>query len=168
MHRFLFAVACAAELGLAACQSPDSAAAAPTAPEVSYAVNGTAQSSLPLDQLVLAKRAAGRYHDITQAIRDGYTDTGIVLPNMGRHFLKQELLDATFAPDEPELLVYSPDSTRLLALEYAQPLTDRPPEGFRGSADTWLPFGGVFWTLHAWVYDNNPDGVFHPTNSRVQ
>jgi hypothetical protein len=164
MHRFLFAAA----LGLGACHSPDAAATAPNAPDVSYAARGTPQSSLPLDELALAKRAAGRYHDIKQAIADGYTDTGIVLPNMGRHFLKQALMDDEFEAERPELLVYSPDSTRLLALEYATPLTDTPPEGFRGSADTWVPFGGVFWTLHAWVWENNPDGVFNPTNSRVQ
>ncbi|HUR96415.1 MAG TPA: hypothetical protein VMY76_17685 [Gemmatimonadales bacterium] len=164
MHRFLFSAA----LGLAACHSPDGEATAPNALEVSYATGGTPQASLPLDQLARAKRAAGRYHDIRKAIADGYTDTGIVLPNMGRHFLKQELMDATFEADRPELLVYTPDSTRLLALEYATPLTDTPPEGFRGSADTWVPFGGVFWTLHAWVWENNPAGVFNSTNARVQ
>jgi hypothetical protein len=26
----------------------------------------------------------------------------------------------------------------------------------------------VFWTLHAWVWKDNPDGVFNPTNSQVQ
>jgi hypothetical protein len=30
-----------------------------------------------------------------------------------------------------------------------------------------VPFGGVFWTLHAWVWKDNPDGLFNPTNSRV-
>jgi hypothetical protein len=26
----------------------------------------------------------------------------------------------------------------------------------------------VFWTLHAWVWKDNPDGVFNPTNNQVQ
>lgn len=168
MHRFLYAAATAGAIGLAACHNSDGAATAPNAPNVSYAAAGTSEASLPHDQLALAKRAAGRYHDIKQAIADGYTDTGIVLPNMGRHFINQGLVDDKFEADRPELLVYSPDSTRLLAIEYAQPLTDTPPEGFRGSADQWVPFGGVFWTLHAWVWENNPDGVFNPTNVRVQ
>ena len=164
MHRFLFAAA----LGLAACHGSDPDTTAPNLPNVSYAAKGTSQASLPQEELALAKRAAGRYHDIKQAIADGYTDTGIVLPNMGRHFINQGLVDDTFEAGRPELLVYSPDSSRLLAIEYATPLTDTPPEGFRGSADTWVPFGGVFWTLHAWVWETNPDGVFNPTNSRVQ
>ncbi len=126
-----------------------------------------AHSGLPLQQLAAAKRAAARYHDVRKAIAAGYTDIQIVLPNMGRHFLKRELLDSKFDADEPELLVYSNDSTRLLALEYAQPLTDTPPEGFEGAEDQWTPFGDALWTLHAWVWKNNPDGVFNPTNSQV-
>lgn len=27
---------------------------------------------------------------------------------------------------------------------------------------------GKWWTLHAWVWFDNPEGVFHPTNPRVQ
>ena len=97
-------------------------------------------------------------------------DTGIVLPNMGRHFIKDSLLDAAFDAGHPELLVYSPDSARLLAVEYAVPiaLSAQAPEGFEGSQDQWVQFGGTLWTLHAWVYKDNPDGVFNPTNKRVQ
>lgn len=27
---------------------------------------------------------------------------------------------------------------------------------------------GKWWTLHAWVWYDNPDGVFHPTNARIE
>jgi hypothetical protein len=104
----------------------------------------------------------------TGTIADGYHDTGIVLRNMRRHFLKDELVDTKFEADHPELLVYTSDWTNLLAIEYAGPLSATPPEGFQGDADQWVPFGGVFWTLHAWVWKDNPDGLFNPTNSRVQ
>jgi hypothetical protein len=164
--RFLLAAA----LALAGCRSYDSA----TEPTGStgtgaalYAERHTPHASLPLQELAQAKAAAARYHDIRKAIADGYHDTGIVLPNMGRHFIKDELVDTKFEADNPELLVYTSDSTRLLAIEYAQPLSDTPPEGFQGDADHWVPFGGVFWTLHAWVWKDNPDGLFNPTNSRV-
>jgi len=164
--RFLLAAA----LALAGCRRYDSA----TEPTGStgtgaalYAERHTPHASLPLQELAQAKAAAARYHDIRKAIADGYHDTGIVLPNMGRHFIKDELVDTKFEADHPELLVYTSDSTRLLAIEYAQPLSDTPPEGFQGDADHWVPFGGVFWTLHAWVWKDNPDGLFNPTNSRV-
>jgi hypothetical protein len=87
---------------------------------------------LPLQELASAMSNAARYHDVRKALADGYRDTGIVLPNMGRHFLKESLLDARFEADRPELLVYTPDSTVLVALEYAVPIELSPaaPEGF--------------------------------------
>ena len=169
-YRFLLAATAAVALAVASCRSSDT----PTSPEAPaaratprYDAGQDTRAALPLDELAQAKSAAARYHDVRKAIADGYHDTGIVLPNMGRHFLNDGLLDTKFEADRPELLVYTADSTRLLALEYAQPLSDTPPEGFQGDADTWVPFGGVFWTLHAWVWKDNPDGVFNPTNSQV-
>jgi hypothetical protein len=167
-YRYIFAAVAAAALAAAACRSSDtvtSPSAIGAAPR--YDASQHQHASLPLEELAEAKAAAGRYHDIRQAIADGYHDTGIVLPNMGRHFINEGLLDTRFEANRPELLVYSPDSTKLLAVEYAQPLTSTPPDGFEGDADHWVPFGGVFWTLHAWVWKDNPDGVFNPTNSQV-
>jgi hypothetical protein len=164
-YRFLLVAA----IGLAACRESD--AVAPRAEGVwAAAARADSHASLPHGELAQAKAAAGRYHDIRQAIADGYHDTGIVLPNMGRHFINDGLLDAAFDADHPELLVYSPDSSKLLAVEYAVPIALSPqaPEGFQGSQDQWVQFGGALWTLHAWVYKENPDGVFSPTNSRVQ
>jgi hypothetical protein len=161
----------AAAVVLAGCRSYDGATApsgSSTMGTARYDVGHASHASLPHQQLAQAKAAAARYHDVRKAIADGYHDTGIVLPNMGRHFIKDDLVDTKFEADRPELLVYTTDSTNLLAVEYAQPLSGTPPEGFQGDADEWVPFGGVFWTLHAWVWENNPDGVFNPTNSRAQ
>lgn len=167
----------AAALALAGCRSPDALSPLPDAPGAVAAPSavrpdGAGQEprrELPLQELAKAMSSASRYHDVRKAIADGYRDTGIVLPNMGRHFLKQELLDATFEAERPELLVYTPDSTVLVALEYAVPIELSPgaPEGFSGQADEWVPFGGTLWTLHAWVWKDNPDGMFNPTNTRV-
>ena len=38
-----------------------------------------------------------------------------------------------------------------------------PPEGFVGNEDQWAIIGS-FWTLHAWVGLENPNGVFTPIN----
>lgn len=121
-----------------------------------------------------ARAATARYRHISHALADGYENIAVVIPNMGHHYLKPTLLDATFDPRWPELLVYNPDEDgnyELVAVEYAVPITLSPnaaPEGFTGNADVWNRnevFG--LWLLHAWVWKYNPMGVFHPTNSDV-
>jgi hypothetical protein len=163
-YRFLLASA----IALAACRDSDAVAPLADAPAAA-AVQADPHAGLPHEELAQAKAAAGRYHDIRQAIADGYEDIGVVIPNMGRHFLKDGLLDGSFDADHPELLVYTPDSAKLVAVEYAVPIALSPqaPEGFQGTGDQWVQFGGTLWTLHAWVWDDNPDGVFNPTNNRV-
>jgi hypothetical protein len=92
---------------------------------------------------------------------------------MGRHFLKGSVLDAKLEVERPELLVYSPHEygrKELMAVEYAVPLdlAAAAPEGFPGAADKWFAeqrFG--LWTLRAWAWKDNPDGVFSPTNTLV-
>lgn len=129
--------------------------------------------SLPGEQLDLAKRATARYRDVARAVADSYVDINVVIPNMGRHFLKQGLLDATFDIEHPEILVYAPDehgTLQLVAAEYAVPtdLSKQAPDGFRGTADQWFVNQQFnIWTLHAWVWKDNPAGIFYPTNPNV-
>lgn len=126
-------------------------------------------------ELQAARRASARYQRLEDAIADGYADIDVFLPGMGYHYLRADRLDADFEPSRPELLVYWPDRhgrLRLVAVEYAVPLAllpDHPPEGFTGSADVW-DRNETFqlWTLHAWVWLDNPDGVFAPFNPRLQ
>jgi len=126
-------------------------------------------------ELAKARKATARYRDIGQAMADGYADINVVVPNMGRHYLKAPLLDDHFDPEKPELLVYAAttcdsDKLRLVAVEYAVPIAQSatPPEGFSGDHDEWdrnETFG--LWTLHAWIWYENPDGVFAELNPRV-
>jgi hypothetical protein len=147
----------------------------PTGPGDGAAVAGPAISAARLgsDELQRAKRATARYHDVRQAIADGYVDINVVRPHMGRHLLKERLVDAKFEVERPELLVYSPEKNghlKLVAVEYAVPLalSQAAPEGFEGSEDVWVPDPQFpLWTLHAWVWKGNPDGVFNMTNARV-
>lgn len=128
---------------------------------------------LPVKELAIARRATASYRDFQKALRDGYVDIGVVLPNMGRHLLKDSLVDAQFDAERPEVLVYMEDlggRMKLVAVEYAVPLnlTATPPEGFPGGADQWFADQRFqLWTLHAWVFRENPDGIFNPTNRRV-
>ena len=125
---------------------------------------------LQLDQ---ARVAASKYFDVNAAVADGYADIGLFVPNMGWHYLKESILDEHFEWTKPELLVYADDpcggKRKLVAVEYAVPfaLSKRAPAGFVGRADEW-DANQTFklWTLHAWVYEFNPDGVFAPMNPR--
>jgi hypothetical protein len=176
-HRLMLTAA----LALASCRGPEDAATAPDASTIPAALSaaphhGTYRQphgSPPVEELQRARRATARYHDIRNAVADGYVDINVVIPNMGRHFLKDSLLDVKFEVERPELLVYSPHEhgrMELVAVEYAVPLelSAAAPEGFSGAADEWFAdrrFG--LWTLHAWTWKDNPDGVFSPTNTLV-
>jgi hypothetical protein len=126
-------------------------------------------------ELQEARAATAKYQNIENAFADGFETTPVVvLPNMGYHFRKIANIDGTFDIKNPEILVYNKDDNGkfvLVAVEYAVPFTfsANAPEGFTGSDDVWdhtTAFG--LWTLHAWVWKNNPDGVFAPMNPTVQ
>lgn len=141
-----------------------------------HAAQNASKAPLPggtILQLEAVRNATGRFHDVAQAEAEGYVDIGLFFPNMGWHYLKAELLDEHFEAESPELLVYADDPCggprRLVAVEYAVPLaaSKNAPAGFIGPADTWSVFNGELWTLHAWVHEYNPDGVFAANNLRV-
>jgi len=127
---------------------------------------------LQLDQV---RDVASKYFDVAAAEADGYHDIGLFVPHMGWHYMKEAILDANFEWTRPELLVYADDpcgggKRKLVAVEYAVPfaLAKRAPAGFVGRADEWDANQAFkLWTLHAWVYEFNPEGVFAPMNPRV-
>ena len=122
-------------------------------------------------ELQQARAASARYRKMENAIKDGYVDIDVILPNMGHHYMKPSLVDENFDPKNPEILVYNKDDNgnfQLVAVEYAVPLNLPMPQGFAGSADVWNGTSGFpLWLLHAWVWTYNPDGVFNPTNPLV-
>lgn len=136
------------------------------------ACNGNEPTALQDVELDRARQATLRYADVSQAIADGYVDINVVMPNMGRHFMKQSLVDERFEIDKPELLVYSPEGSqlKLVAVEYAVPLdrSAEAPAGFTSTDDVWDRNAGFqLWLLHAWVHRDNPSGVFNSTNPSV-
>jgi hypothetical protein len=133
--------------------------------------NLPAQTILQLADVVTA---TARFQDVAQALAEQYVDIGVFLPHMGHHYMRQDLVDGRFDPEHPELLVYADDpctgGLQLVAVEYAIPLdqSKKMPSGFVGNLDVWDPnddFG--LWTLHAWVWKYNSDGVFAPFNPQV-
>lgn len=124
-----------------------------------------------LQELARVRQATARYYDVSQAEADGYVDIGLFVSGQGYHYVNFSLIDDTFDLENPEILVYAPSPNgglRLVAVEFAVPDSFPVPEGFFGDSDVWddnLAFH--LWTLHAWVWQGNPNGMFADFNPHV-
>jgi hypothetical protein len=125
-------------------------------------------------QIEATRHATARFRDVAEAEKAGYVDIGLFVPHMGHHYLNADLLDETFDADRPELLVYADDpcggQRRLVAVEYAVPLAlaKVAPAGFAGPADAWAVNNQFqLWTLHAWIWQYNANGLFAGFNPAV-
>lgn len=93
---------------------------------------------------------------------------------MGLHYLNGDLLDDQVDVGQPEALVYELDAsgeiTALVGHEYLVPFeawtADSPPElfGLEFHEHPVLPF----WILHAWLWKDNPLGMFNDWNPKVR
>jgi hypothetical protein len=134
-------------------------------------------------ELAVVRRATARYHRLDAALADGFVpfsldasepDTPTCFDKagtggMGVHYVKG--IDAQLDPASPEAMVYAltPDGPRLVAVEYII------PEGFVDAANPPEMFGQEFhphsflpvYILHAWVWNNNPAGMFADFNPKV-
>lgn len=91
---------------------------------------------------------------------------------MGFHWVNQELVDPVFEPARPEAVLYAPGPNgqlELVAVEYIVIDVGQPAPTFAGQ-----PFdvGGTpvpvaHWSLHVWLFRENPNGLFTPFNPRV-
>ena len=127
-----------------------------------------------LQELAIARAATAKYHDLDRAIADGYINTGDYESGEGLHYVKPSLIDGTFNPDEPEILLYAPvpneNCLELVAVEYVVPLplSATPPSGFSGDADVWTVNNEQHvWEVTAWVWLHNSNGMFAHSNPRV-
>ena len=121
-------------------------------------------------ELAIARNATAKYHDIEQALADGFVQVSACIPGEGIHFRREFPLDCEFDPAIPEALHYVPKPNgelQLIGIEYFVPRNAacgtllNAPEGFSGDADEWeTEMGGTAWALNAWVWEGVPDGVF--------
>jgi len=125
-------------------------------------------------ELARAYAATAKYHNVDEALLDGYVLASPDIPGEGFHFVKPSLVDCKFEPEAPEALHYAyvpnENRLRLVGVEYAVPLAcGAPPEGFTGDADEWeQEVGGPpVWTLNAWIWLHNPNGIFASVNPLV-
>ncbi len=103
------------------------------------------------------------------------------LGGMGVHYVNGALVgDTVLDPARPEALVYEPGSfgrMRLAALEYivfkdAWDATHTGPPTLFGTPFDFTPAPNrygipAFYALHAWIWKDNPAGMFMPWNPRV-
>jgi len=146
-------------------------------PDVSTTPTAALQIKIPSleDELARLTQKMQRFHNFKVAQAQGFEPVSPYVPHMGIHFGKLDRFDAAFILEEPELLLYVPDGKggmRFVGVEYAVPvaLAPTPPEGFTGDTDHWEynpHVAGGSWVLHAWIIEENPDGVFAPMNMNI-
>ena len=122
------------------------------------------------------QRVTARYHDINAAFDDQFVllhpceargdegPVGTVYVNIAR------LMDGVVDPESPDALIYEPKRNgdlQLVGVEFAVPkaLVAEPPKFLGATFQTEDEFG--VYALHAWVWRNNPEGLFAETNPRV-
>jgi len=131
--------------------------------------------------LAVARAATAKYHDVNQALADGFVPAGpcVQIPNvgaMGIHYINFSRVDLNADVSEPELLLYMPDENgnlRLVAVEYFVPSTGSNPapnlfgQTFNGPMPGHGPGEPVHYDLHVWIWRNNPDGMFAQFNPAI-
>ncbi|MCJ8008138.1 hypothetical protein ACFFF5_10910 [Lederbergia wuyishanensis] len=132
---------------------------------LSFSLLGSASAAGNVQvDLAKVRNATAKYHDVKKAIADGYISSDFLVPNMGIHFVKEELIDGVVDPLTPEVLVYEPtkNGLKLVTVEYMS----IPPNSLFGQ-EMDPPHGELPYTLHAWIWAPNPEGMFMPFNPRV-
>jgi hypothetical protein len=128
--------------------------------------------------LATMRRVTAAYHDLEAAIADGFVllhpceerpgegPVGTVYVHIGR------LLDPAIDPALPEALIYEPRENggpKLVGVEFAMLYghwnEPDPPTFFGHSFQPEEEFG--VYALHAWVWLDNPEGMFAEANPRV-
>ena len=141
------------------------------------------------------RAALDKYKDPMAAVRDGfYSSVGCIdFPSggsehgsmdykpgaMGIHFINMGNVSPKLDSTKPQVLLYEQvgDKLVLTGAEWFVPtqLAKTPPTilghqlmgPMEGHAPV-MPADLHHWDLHVWLYKNNPNGMFSPTNSAVQ
>ena len=161
----------------AACDSP-----AALQPADDQLFNKDVAAGASQDELLKSlKQATARFHSTTQAIKAGYQPNNhcVAVPGlggMGYHWANRSLTDPDFNPTQPEVLLYAPDrngNLKLVAVEFVVINVGQPRPSFGGhlfdiNGVPPLQRAGVpHWSLHVWLYEDNPNGIFTPFNPNI-
>lgn len=171
-------------LTLAACQESPTDTLDLTHPAPTVQAHSPAVAAAKQD-LASLRRATARYHDVDAALADGYLvdEHCVAAPpgGMGFHYVNPGYMDLEVDAARPEALLYAPTrdgGVRLVGAEFlvhgdAWDAVNATPPAFAGVAfnppsdRSAVAPPGPFYTLHVWVWANNPSGMFAPFNPRV-
>ncbi|MCW2754576.1 MAG: hypothetical protein JWQ32_1987 [Marmoricola sp.] len=142
---------------------------------VAWAGTAQAHDDHTLDSV---RTATAKYHSTAEARADGYGDPGLPCfdspstnQGMGFHLVNGALLNdgGKLDPLHPEALVYETHQggLKLVAVEYLVKMSDASsaPRIFDQQMIPNYALG--LWTLHAWVWRDNPQSLFATYNSNV-
>lgn len=179
-------------IAVAACSrqaAPTSASALASHDQMSHGRAAEVSASSPdvASDLAAVRAATAKYHDIAAALADGYqlgyrgVVTGCIAnPTagaMGYHYFNwAKMDDPTIVAGDPEVLVYhtADDGTLVLgAVEWVVPKASweqagntEPPVVFGQPLHVLNPV--LNWYIaHAWIWTNNPSGMFADWNPQV-
>ena len=159
---------------------------------LSLGAGTTNAEEVPQVQIDAMRAALAKYEDPYVAVRDLYLSTvgcvhydGMKMEGhmdypkgaMGIHFVN---LTIQGPPDplKPNVLIYEPvgDKLKLVAAEWLVPtavakerpmLLGQPFQGPMEGHEPLIPQGFHHYDLHAWLFKDNPLGMFTPTNPDV-
>ena len=145
-------------------------------------------------ELAQVRRATARFHRVEKAVEAGYelgwvNGSGIRIVGgcvshptagaMGYHYFNKELMaDNAVDALEPEVLVYASDGDgglELVAVEWVVRSAQSNPPGVSAAPSVLgmdmhilvPPPGPAFYLMHAWVWANNPSGMFADWNPEI-
>lgn len=127
-------------------------------------------------QLAAARAGTAGFHKVEDALTAGFEPVSPCVEDpseggMGYHYANPE--NTALDPAYPQLLLYEPQKNgrlRLVGVEYLVPYavvpeSAAPPRLFEQDFHPTPHLEA--WTLHAWVWRNNPAGLFADYNPRV-
>jgi hypothetical protein len=116
-------------------------------------------------------RMAG--YDLVPGLDHCFDNPGV--GGMGYHYINTDMLDTTVDALQPEAIVYAPKSNGQLQLAAVEFIV--PAEAWDAAGNAELPslYGQSFhlnealgvYVLHAWIWKNNPSGIFEDWNPKV-
>jgi hypothetical protein len=180
MRRSAFVSTVAVALLAAACEKSPSAVPFEDGASFGRSVNAIVAQD---EVLRSVRQATARFNSTDQAIAAGYLPSNHcvahpALGGMGYHWVNPGLVDGVLDPRQPEMMLYAPDhdgNLRLVGVEYivmagegvdlagpARPRLGNQPLDIGGT-----PNPAPHWSLHVWIYEDNPSGMFTPFNPNV-
>ncbi|MFD0828777.1 hypothetical protein ACT8ZR_24390 [Neobacillus sp. M.A.Huq-85] len=142
-------------------------------------------------ELAQVRNSTTKYHDVNEALKDGYVPVGesVAVPGlgtMGIHYINFSLMgEGKVDKDHPEALLYVPtkNGVKLVGVEYVVSVaewaaaghqvdgSDNPTvfgESFEGPMEGHGPGEPSHFDKHVWLWHANPSGMFAQFNPAIK